>query len=288
MGRDLCAHSPAAAAFCPGGHHPRPSALHARLRGTARRTDLHRQLSARAFRPRPRRAGRPARGSGRLSRHRRRRAVAGRVHRARRRRDVRFCHRAQARRGARAFHGGSLPGERPARWRRSSARKKTSCAASPPRRTSTSPTSIAPARSSSPARRNASPWPFRMAKRAGVRKAVPLNVAGAYHSRLMDPAYMKLGDALLHTVLQTPQFPVVSNVDARAGGRFRRDPPHADRAGHGHGFLDAVGRIHDRHARVHPLPRTRPGRQAGRHGRPHPQGHGSAFGQRSGIAGNCR
>ena len=57
-----------------------------------------------------------------------------------------------------------------------------------------------------------------MAREAGVRKIVALNVAGAYHSRLMESAYLKLGGELLHTLFQTPQFPVVSNVDARPVG----------------------------------------------------------------------
>lgn len=57
-----------------------------------------------------------------------------------------------------------------------------------------------------------------LARERGVRKAVALNVAGAYHSRLMDPAYLKLGEALMHVVLQMPAYPVVSNVDARPAG----------------------------------------------------------------------
>ena len=59
-----------------------------------------------------------------------------------------------------------------------------------------------------------------MAREAGVRKIVPLNVAGAYHSRLMEPAYQKLGNELMHTVFQKPAFPVVSNVDAQSVGDF--------------------------------------------------------------------
>ncbi len=59
-----------------------------------------------------------------------------------------------------------------------------------------------------------------MAREAGVRKIVPLNVAGAYHSRLMEPAYLKLGNALMHTVFQQPVFPVISNVDAQPVGDF--------------------------------------------------------------------
>ena len=54
-----------------------------------------------------------------------------------------------------------------------------------------------------------------MAREAGIRKIVPLNVAGAYHSRLMESAYVKLGGELLHTVFQAPNYPVVCNVDAR-------------------------------------------------------------------------
>ncbi len=59
-----------------------------------------------------------------------------------------------------------------------------------------------------------------MAKQSGVRKAALLNVAGAYHSRLMNPAYLQLGEKLLHTILLQPQFPVVSNIDAEPAGDF--------------------------------------------------------------------
>ena len=59
-----------------------------------------------------------------------------------------------------------------------------------------------------------------MAKSMGIRKAALLNVAGAYHSRLMDPAYLKLGDELLRTILLAPHFPVVSNIDARPAEGF--------------------------------------------------------------------
>src|SRR6266850_3698628 len=39
-----------------------------------------------------------------------------------------------------------------------------------------------------------------------------LNVAGAYHSRLMESAYEKLGEALANVPIHTPRFPVISNV----------------------------------------------------------------------------
>ena len=51
-----------------------------------------------------------------------------------------------------------------------------------------------------------------VAKEYGVRRATLLNVAGAYHSRLMQSAYEKLGYALAHTPIQIPRFAVVSNV----------------------------------------------------------------------------
>jgi len=51
-----------------------------------------------------------------------------------------------------------------------------------------------------------------MAKEHGIRRATLLNVAGAYHSRLMETAYQKLGVALRHVPVLPPRFPVVSNV----------------------------------------------------------------------------
>jgi [acyl-carrier-protein] S-malonyltransferase len=54
-----------------------------------------------------------------------------------------------------------------------------------------------------------------VAKEHGIRRATMLNVAGAYHSRLMQSAYEKLGAALLEVQMQMPQFPVISNVTGR-------------------------------------------------------------------------
>ena len=51
-----------------------------------------------------------------------------------------------------------------------------------------------------------------VAKEHGIRRATMLNVAGAYHSCLMDSAYEKLGAALLEVQMQLPRFPVISNV----------------------------------------------------------------------------
>lgn len=53
-----------------------------------------------------------------------------------------------------------------------------------------------------------------MAKDYGIRKAIELSVAGAFHSRLMDSAYQKLSKVLEETPIVKPQIPVIGNVDA--------------------------------------------------------------------------
>ena len=53
------------------------------------------------------------------------------------------------------------------------------------------------------------------AKEKGIRKAAKLNVAGAYHSRLMQSAADSLAQSLAATPMQAPQFPVIANVTAR-------------------------------------------------------------------------
>src|SRR6267143_4691975 len=51
-----------------------------------------------------------------------------------------------------------------------------------------------------------------IAKEYGIRRATLLNVAGAYHSRLMESAFEKLGHVLIDVQMQLPRFPVISNV----------------------------------------------------------------------------
>jgi [acyl-carrier-protein] S-malonyltransferase len=46
-------------------------------------------------------------------------------------------------------------------------------------------------------------------------KAVPLAVAGAFHTRLMASAVDKLAEALEKVPMRRPRLPVVSNVDAQ-------------------------------------------------------------------------
>lgn len=52
------------------------------------------------------------------------------------------------------------------------------------------------------------------AKAKGIRLAKPLQVAGAYHSRLMRPAQEQLAAELARTTLNAPAVPVFSNVTA--------------------------------------------------------------------------
>jgi [acyl-carrier-protein] S-malonyltransferase len=51
-----------------------------------------------------------------------------------------------------------------------------------------------------------------VAKEYGIGRAAMLNVAGAYHSRLMESAYNKLEKTLADVPIDSPRFPVISNV----------------------------------------------------------------------------
>ncbi len=54
-----------------------------------------------------------------------------------------------------------------------------------------------------------------LAMRMGAMKAVPLAVAGAFHTPIMRPADERLAAALEKVTLRKPRIPVISNVDAR-------------------------------------------------------------------------
>jgi [acyl-carrier-protein] S-malonyltransferase len=55
-----------------------------------------------------------------------------------------------------------------------------------------------------------------LARSAGARRAVKLNVSGAFHSPLMRVAEGGLAEQLSSTRVSAPRFPVVSNVTAQA------------------------------------------------------------------------
>jgi [acyl-carrier-protein] S-malonyltransferase len=54
---------------------------------------------------------------------------------------------------------------------------------------------------------------------AGAKRALKLNVGGAFHSPLMEAARVELQDAILQTEFKTPVCPVYQNIDAK---------PHTD------------------------------------------------------------
>jgi [acyl-carrier-protein] S-malonyltransferase len=54
-----------------------------------------------------------------------------------------------------------------------------------------------------------------MAQPCGAMKAVPLAVAGAFHTQLMQPAVERLEQALSAVPMHKPRIPVISNYDAK-------------------------------------------------------------------------
>jgi [acyl-carrier-protein] S-malonyltransferase len=53
-----------------------------------------------------------------------------------------------------------------------------------------------------------------MAQPFGAMKAVPLAVAGGFHTELMRPADQRCAEALVEVPMRKPRIPVISNVDA--------------------------------------------------------------------------
>ena len=53
-----------------------------------------------------------------------------------------------------------------------------------------------------------------MARSQGAMKAVPLAVAGAFHTEIMRPADERCAEALADVPMHKPRIPVISNVDA--------------------------------------------------------------------------
>jgi len=54
-----------------------------------------------------------------------------------------------------------------------------------------------------------------LAEAAGAMKVIPLTVAGAFHTPLMQPAVERLTAALAEVEIARPRIPVISNVDAQ-------------------------------------------------------------------------
>ena len=65
-----------------------------------------------------------------------------------------------------------------------------------------------------------------LAMTAGAKRVVPLNVSGAWHSALMEPARERFAPYVERATIEQPRFTVVSNVDAepyRDTARIRRN-----------------------------------------------------------------
>ena len=63
------------------------------------------------------------------------------------------------------------------------------------------------------------------AEAVGAMKTVPLAVAGAFHTPIMQPAVDRLAAALKDVRLKEPRIPVVSNVDAQPHSDREENPP---------------------------------------------------------------
>jgi [acyl-carrier-protein] S-malonyltransferase len=54
-----------------------------------------------------------------------------------------------------------------------------------------------------------------LAIEAGAKRVIPLNVSGAWHSQLMEPAQAEFAKHIADAPLMMPRFTVISNVDAQ-------------------------------------------------------------------------
>jgi [acyl-carrier-protein] S-malonyltransferase len=55
-----------------------------------------------------------------------------------------------------------------------------------------------------------------VARQLGIKRAIPLATAGAFHSKFMLPAREKLAEVLEGVAFAAPKFPVLSNITAKA------------------------------------------------------------------------
>ncbi len=58
-------------------------------------------------------------------------------------------------------------------------------------------------------------WLSENSRDLGVRRVIPLKVAGGFHSSFMEPAANEVGEALAELELSPPAFPVWSNTTAK-------------------------------------------------------------------------
>ena len=107
-----------------------------------------------------------------------------------------------------------------------------------------------------------------LANARGAKKAVPLRVAGAFHSPLMEPAQAGLIDAVESLNFKDPSNPHRRQLYGQAGDQGRGRQARAHRRNMQLRPLEPLGRLHDGHRRE-PLHRGRPRPRAQRHGQAH-------------------
>ena len=123
-----------------------------------------------------------------------------------------------------------------------------------------------------------------LAKEHGIRAAKTLNVAGAYHSRLMNSAFVALGDVLAQTAFRKPSFPVICNVDARPVRQAEEIRQSLqDQVTGTVRWTECIEHLVDEE-KCDALPRIRPRRRARRPAEPHPQRHALPFDHRQRVS----
>ena len=126
-----------------------------------------------------------------------------------------------------------------------------------------------------------------LAKEHGIRRATLLNVAGAYHSRLMNSAYEQLRRAVARRCAAAPRFPVMSNVTGAAVETLPEIRTRVAGPGHEHGSLDG---LHGEPAgsRLRFLHRAGAGRSPRRFTAPDPEGRERGERERSRVGPRLR
>ncbi len=92
-----------------------------------------------------------------------------------------------------------------------------------------------------------------IAKAKGAKRAMLLPVSAPFHCALMQPAADAMAEALAKVTIKPPAVPLVANVLARPISDPARDRARAGRAGHRHGALARVRRLHGGGGRHHVL-----------------------------------
>ncbi len=117
-----------------------------------------------------------------------------------------------------------------------------------------------------------------IAKGKGAKRAMLLPVSAPFHCSLMQPAADVMADALSKADDQQARCAARLQRARLRDQRSGRDPPPSCRAGHRHGALARVGRVHGERRR-HEILRDRRGQSADRSGQAHRRRGDRRFGR---------